>query len=398
MRDFARKGRMAAITGGLSQTRHSAGATLLVVLVGIAGTTQAGCQDGARAVGRDSPGGWSPLPEAPVGPSANFSNLAAVTRGRQVIVVAGASGAQRRVEALSLDVRTGAWRRVRAPRLRWRTGLSLVSASGGALVWGGATDRGALADGARISNGSAPRWRSLPPGPLSPRAFHAAAWAGTQMLVWGGLRDGRRLADGATFRPRSGKWQLLPSAPLRPRSHAVAVWTGREVLIWGGSATTGARSQAAHFTADGAAYDPASRRWRRLPKAPVSSTESTNGVWTGTSFVVWNGAEGAVYTPRLDTWRKLPAAPLEPRREFTVVWSAGRVFVWGGSARGCGDCFFADGAAYNPRSGGWTRLEPSTAAPRDRHAAAPLAKGFLVWGGCCDRSRFRADGALYRAP
>ena len=69
-------------------------------------------------------------------------------------------------------------------------------------------------------------------------------------------------------------WQLLPPAPIDLGSVQTSAWTGREVLL------TSADGQV------GAAYNPISNSWRRLPGglAPTGSAQ-------GGSFSSWTGKE-----------------------------------------------------------------------------------------------------------
>jgi hypothetical protein len=54
------------------------------------------------------------------------------------------------------------------------------------------------------------------------------------------------------------------------------------VLVWGGTPGT-----FDNYFGDGAAYDPAADRWRRLPS--MSARFTNGGVWTGQELLVWGG-------------------------------------------------------------------------------------------------------------
>lgn len=80
----------------------------------------------------------------------------------------------------------------------------------------------------------------LPTGPLVARAGAAGAWTGREAVLWGGRTDdadapfeGRPLDDGGAYDPAARRWRVLPDAPLTPRSGATAVWDGDEVVIAG---------------------------------------------------------------------------------------------------------------------------------------------------------------------
>ncbi|MBA2528418.1 MAG: hypothetical protein H0V19_00390, partial [Euzebyales bacterium] len=69
----------------------------------------------------------------------------------------------------------------------------------------------------------------------------------------------------AVSRPPMGSWRQMAPAPIGPRAGHVAVWTGDQLVVWGGREVTGRRLP----RGDGAAYNPGTDRWRRLPPAPI---------------------------------------------------------------------------------------------------------------------------------
>lgn len=80
----------------------------------------------------------------------------------------------------------------------------------------------------------------------------------------------------ATLRPAQdgGGWTELPAPPLSPRMGSTVAWTGEEALflggVVGGLCPPAASCVHPERTArDGAAYDPATRSWRRTAPAPV---------------------------------------------------------------------------------------------------------------------------------
>lgn len=110
-------------------------------------------------------------------------------------------------------------------------------------------------------------------------------------------------------------------------------------------------------------------------------------------MIVWTGAEGAEYDPATDRWRRIPLAPLLRHTGHTAVWSGGEMVVWGDYCCGRRVCF--GGAAYDPSPGVWRSLPRSPLGSRDSHAAVGTpGGGMFVWGGCCRRG-YLADGALY---
>ena len=160
------------------------------------------------------------------------------------------------------------------------------------LIWGGQRLTGSeyRADGLSYQPATQ-TWTRIPPAPLAPRADQRAVWTGSKMLVWAG--DNPRLfeivyGDGAAYDPATRRWTPLPKSPLSPRVYNSAVWTGRQMIVWGG----GVIGEQAELPAtqvvppgtlfdDGAAYDPATNQWTLLPNAPRTTGSGHGAVWTG---------------------------------------------------------------------------------------------------------------------
>jgi hypothetical protein len=255
---------------------------------------------------------------------------------------------------LAVDPAPGLLERVvrqgrRRRRLRHATAAAaIVALLAGVLVTRTALlDRGAVqplgpgsvrdATAAQLARGHS---RPLPPNAVAARAGAAVAWAGSELVVWGGRTRDRLLhADGAAYDPRTRRWRPVPPAPQAqafPEGGA-AVWTGRELLLWGGDTpVAGTRLDGAMRPGDGLAYDPVTDRWRRLPAPPgLLPARARPAVWTGQELLVV-GAEADQQTA-------------------------------GGGLRG---------AAYDPLADRWRPLAPS---PRltGRH----LMERTVLWAG-----------------
>jgi hypothetical protein len=205
--------------------------------------------------------------------------------------------------------------------------------------------------------GVAEGWRRLAAAPLSPRVAHGAVWTGNQLLVWGGRAPaGGARADGAAYDPAADRWSRLPPAPVAGRFGHAAVWTGTELLVWGGlRPVRGGRSEVA--LDDGAAYQPATRRWRRIAPAPFAGDTA---LWTGSELLAF-GRVGAgpaarlgvaAYHPPTGRWRRLATSPLPAGDEASVVL-AGRqaaAFTYRDSERAC------HGGLYDLDAGTWRVL------------------------------------------
>lgn len=113
-------------------------------------------------------------------------------------------------------------------------------------------------------------------------------------------------------------WERVPDGPLSPRSYAVVVWTGDEVLVVGGDdrpCPPNAYCPAPDRPplGDGAAYNPAAQKWRRIASPPIPfSWVETAVVGDSIFFLVpESGRPGSrsgflAYAPRADSWRELP--------------------------------------------------------------------------------------------
>lgn len=178
------------------------------------------------------------------------------------------------------------------------------------VVWDGT--RG---EGARYSPTTG-MWRPVAAAPITGRTRHVAAAVATdnELFVWAGASpDGSLAADGAFYDPTIDQWTTIPAGPLTPRAFAAATWTGTEVVVWGDTTTPNENTGA---LGDGAAYNPTVNRWR--PSAPaVLEPGITSGIWTGTDVLYAPTRSGnangmfastiaASYNPTSDTWRQVP--------------------------------------------------------------------------------------------
>jgi hypothetical protein len=228
------------------------------------------------------------------------------------------------------------------------------------IVWGGFVFDGGgdktPSDGGFIFDAGSRTWGPMPPGPLSARSYAASAWTGSELLIWGGFSGDccvpseMFLDDGAAFDPATGRWRVLPASPLSERA-PFSVWTGRELIVWGSRDRT-----VRHL--DGAAYYPDTNTWRPIADGPIELTDGS-AVWTGEEMIVFgaalngnNHAEtvtdiGAAYDPTTDRWRKIADSPLSPQAA-TAAWpGSGEMIAWD---------YDQATAAYDPGSDTWRDL------------------------------------------
>lgn len=200
---------------------------------------------------------------------------------------------------------------------------------------------------------------ALPESPLAARADHSGVWTGTEFVVWGGFSgnkvDGGTFADGAAYDPAAGTWRTLAPSPLGPRARHAAVWTGTEMVVWGGAA----EKFGVGGLLDGAAYDPASDRWRPIAPAPEGFDRSHARAVMFDGLAVFAGgsdprqpASSSVlaYDPAADTWTEHTA----PFPVFAMAVVEDDLVLAGTDVYDNGIEF----ATFDPRSGSHDALPP----------------------------------------
>ena len=229
------------------------------------------------------------------------------------------------------------------------------------------TQGSARATTERVSGAHASGWTRLADAPFV-RTGSVSVWTGRGLILWGGSsRDGTYPDDGAFYDARSRRWQRIPPAPISGRSAAAAAWTGTRLVVWGGYGAPGGR-----VFGDGAAFDPASRSWAKIAAAPISARMPAGWAWTGTEFLIWGDAsrsaissDGAAYSPATNAWRRLPPSPLAPN-QASVALVAGEMIVYGAHLDGgnLATTRHAQGMAYSPRTNRWRVLAPFPLSPQ----------------------------------
>ena len=212
----------------------------------------------------------------------------------------------------------------------------------------------------------APGWSELPAPPYS-AACATSVWTGSELFYWGGdeqCSEGAVRNEGAAFDPATGSWRRVPPSPLGGRSSAAAVWTGEELLVWGG--------WNAGVEDGGAAYRPATDEWRALSESPLDARIPVAAVWTGRELLVWGdvsrageATDGAAYDRATDSWRPLAPAPFG-LNQATAVWTGREMIVYGALLDGnnASEEEYASGLAYDPAADSWRALAPYPLSPQ----------------------------------
>ena len=259
---------------------------------------------------------WRPLSASPLRARGGAMS---VWTGRELLVWGGGEGSETYVDGAAYDPATDRWRTMAEGPLAGRsrgvaawTGREMVVWSGIDPAAGHEHDDGAAYDPA------ADRWRTIATSPLTGRNDPAAVWTGRELLVWGGNTVGSGLFDdGAAYDPAADRWRPVPTPPLSARTAPAAVWSGRELLVWGGIGLPEEgsgpldriieRRTLLAPIGDGAAYDPATDRWRPLEPVSLLGRGLPIAVWDGQGMIIWGGlvvvsspasaSDGVRYTP-----------------------------------------------------------------------------------------------------
>ena len=177
----------------------------------------------------------------------------------------------------------------------------------------------------------------------------------------------------------AGGWTELPTAPLSPRTGGVAVWAGEEAIFLGGEIDnhcppSASCSEPGTYARDGAAYDPATRTWRRIADAPVTVANYTPHAVVGDVLViVSDDHEWLAYDASEDAWRRLPEPPVRTALNGNSLSADGGSVVTLGKG---GAVLRLDLAEET-----WTRLPPSPHEPRIRaYSAQATPEGIVVIG------------------
>jgi len=318
------------------------------------------------------PGSWETLPAAPFPRTVGRST--AVWTGTRFVVFAELNSATGcTFEAASYDPPTGIWRTLMTRRVRFCAGEGHLSS-----VWTGKemliTGIASLALNPRTG-----RWRPIPPRLNA--GVGTVVWTGREMIGWGGGCCCDSSDSGAAYNPASRRWRALPTAPLRPMQGVGGVWTGREFLILGGGTCDG-------FIDDAAAYNPRTNTWRRL--APVPKWAS-GPVSTGRNVLTADLRFS--YNPRTDRWRRRHPTRTPPGTAGDT-WTGRRFFYWGGeSQRSDGSRRVPRGLVYNPISRRWSQLP---AAPVGGQGLAVwTGRRLIVWGSDVQLGGRVANGAIF---
>jgi hypothetical protein len=224
-----------------------------------------------------------------------------------------------------------------------------------------------------------PRVAGLKPGPAGLARWSAVAGVCVTLLAVGcGPAGPARPAAAAAL--VHGHWSVLAASPLGSRQGPVVAWTGQELLEIGGTEGNAAPG-------DGAAFDPADNRWRRIAPVPGRvSTMAAASVWTGSQLFVFGGqpltykttlgSAAGLYDPASDRWAVTATAPFGRGLSQPAAVRAGRLVVVAGV-----EGSRVEVASYDPAAGKWRRQDPPLPAahPALGIALVATADRVIIW-------------------
>jgi hypothetical protein len=223
------------------------------------------------------------------------------------------------------------------------------------------------------------KWRELRdsiPGGIT-------VWSGREAIGWGGGCCGDAQSNGAAYNPATGAFRKLPRSPLAPSQAPLGAWTGHELILFVSSFGPDGKPWPARF-ARAAAYDPAKNTWRSIAPLPNTGLSfASNAVWDGHEILVAAAGPSArlafAYTPSTNHWRRLASLP-STRVGATAVWAGTRLLLWGGQKVGA-SANLRDGVAYDPRTNRWATLPTAPLRTRGVPTVAWTGQALIVWGG-----------------
>jgi hypothetical protein len=252
--------------------------------------------------------------------------------------------------------------------------LSVVAAA--LLATGCGASEPATSDGARESAVAGTNlWQAVPPGPLSPREGALGLWTGSEVLLIGGSdarpcppnasclpTDIPPLADGAAFDPQSRTWRRIADSPVA-FEWAQGIVTGATAYLWIPGSTGRPNADVAFL-----AYRIDKNRWQQLPLPPGDPDLFHGIVQAGDRIVAYTHSDeqgeqpDVVFDPGTNAWSALPPDPLSPSFDRSMAWSGRELVLFDHELvpnPGSEKPALTRAAVLDLTSGGWRRLPDS---------------------------------------
>jgi N-acetylneuraminic acid mutarotase len=267
----------------------------------------------------------------------------------------------------------GSWASL-APMTEPRQEVGVAVVQNRIFVAGGFRGDGSTARTLEAYDVSANAWTVLAPMPAAVNHPGAAAVNGRVYVIGGALGSGASTDAVQEYDPLRNDWGLKTPMPTARNAVVTGVHGGR-IYVAGG--TPGGRELAA--------YDPAADRWESLPLMPTPRNHLAGGI-VGDRFFAIGGrppntlAVNEAFDVVTRTWLGRAAMPTGRSGQGAAV-VRGCVYVMGGEGNSARtDGVFPHNQVYDPRSDGWTTLEPMP-TPRHGIGAAAIGDRIFVPGG-----------------
>jgi hypothetical protein len=253
--------------------------------------------------------------------------------------------------------------------------ITVAFLEGRLLVWG--LTKGPP-HGAALDT-EAMRWKPIADAPINLRVRALARAAGDKLYVWSGFGPGSPLNnggfgpqnDGAVYDATRDQWKRLPEPKAQIGLYGqAAALRGDRFIVFGGRAPGGQRPMGA-VVRSGIIFDPADVSWDLIPDSPFDIAIMPACAAAGDELFIWSGqsaaaevagasklcTEAAVYNFVTRKWERLPEAPLKPRSLSFTKGSGRTVTVWGGWDSSANPAkFHRDAATFDLEKRVWRRI------------------------------------------
>jgi hypothetical protein len=242
---------------------------------------------------------------------------------------------------------------------------------------------------------AADQWSRLPDNDLTARSEHLVVATDTGLFVWGGDDAQSSLVDGAYYEDATRTWRTLPPAPITTEtdsSGALGVWTGTEVVVINGFSGN----------VKSAAFNPTTFTWRTLSDPPVDNAANgvSQAVFVDGSVLLFSiledGTAAHDQVARLDDlqsgqWTVVPS-PLVSLGSGVGVVAAGSEAIVVGQSNSPNGCSVLHILAYSPSDNSWRELPAGPLADRaDPVTVWTGSELFVGGGGSCDNGVAATD-------
>jgi hypothetical protein len=291
---------------------------------------------------------WRRLPAAPL--SARDAQ-ATVWTGTEMVIWGGQALGTRMNDGAAYDPATNRWRKLRSAPLKTRGNTFAVWSGdrvivfsdepAGVAAYDPTADRWSEVPPPESSHGHSLGWfRAVPT--TSGRLLAWSHWENRTQIT-----ENSYEVDGGTdvfaYDGATNEWRTVPTSPDAIPTVAEAFWTGEDVLVRGdGISCWGCRGQRPSREIS-ASYDPVANTWTRLPDDPLAKQPSQAGgfvsAWAGSalwSFNAIRSEEGthlqpgdtSLYDPITRHWTRLDRAPSGCTMQPQPIWTGTQVLLF----------------------------------------------------------------------